>query len=130
MHNNKTLWASWVIQSQKERIFFSGDLAMIPITKPLVNATVLLISSLWKMAQYNEDWRAVHNMPEEAITGFQELGGNYLVPIHWGMFDLSVHNWYDPPREITKRAKAADIKLITPRLGAIIPLSVTRRFMR
>ena len=123
MHNNKTLWASWVIQSQKERIFFSGDSGYDTHYQAIGERYGPFDIVFMENGQYNEDWRAVHNMPEEAITGFQELGGDYLVPIHWGMFDLSVHNWYDPPREITKRAKAADIKLITPRLGAIIPLS-------
>ena len=44
------------------------------------------------------------------------------MPVHWGMFNLAPHNWFDPPSEITRRAKAEDIKLITPRLGQLISL--------
>jgi len=70
--------------------------------------------------QYDQGWKAVHNLPEEALKGFLELGGEYLVPIHWGMFNLAVHNWYDPPDEITRLAKDADVKLITPRFGQLV----------
>ena len=61
--------------------------------------------------QYNERWRFVHNMPEEVIPGFNDLGGSYLVPVHWGMFN--------PPTKVTRLAKECRIKLITPRLGKL-----------
>ena len=55
-------------------------------------------------------------------TSFQDVGGTYLVPVHWGMFNLAPHNWFDPPNEITKRARQADINLITTRIGQLISL--------
>ena len=122
IHNNKTLWASWVIQSQSDSVFFSGDSGYDTHYKQIGERYGPFDLIFMENGQYNEGWRAVHNMPEEAIKGFQELGGTYLVPVHWGMFNLSVHNWYDPPNEITKLAKQADIKLITPRLGQLVSL--------
>ena len=41
-------------------------------------------------------------MPEEAIQGFLDLKGKVLVPVHWGMFNLAIHNWYDPIQESVK----------------------------
>lgn len=67
-------------------------------------------------------WQAVHNLPKEAVAAFEDLGGRYLVPVHWGMFNLSVHNWYDPPNEITRLSREKTIDLITPRLGQLISL--------
>ena len=122
MHNNKTLWASWVIKGQKDNIYFSGDSGYDTHYKDIGDAYGPFDLVFMENGQYNERWRAVHNLPEEAVTAFQDLQGRYLVPVHWGMFDLSVHNWYDPPEDITKRAKAENIKLITPRLGHLISL--------
>ena len=73
--------------------------------------------------QYNIRWRAVHNMPEEVILGFKDLKGRHLVPIHWGMFSLSLHNWYDPIVESSSRAKKLGISIMTPRLGQFIGLN-------
>ena len=122
MHNNKTLWASWVIKSKSQSVFFSGDSGYDTHYKDIGKAYGPFDLIFMENGQYNEAWRAVHNMPDEVISAFQDLGGEYLVPVHWGMFDLSVHNWYDPPNEVTKRAQDANIKLITPRIGQLINL--------
>ena len=122
MHNNKTLWASWVIEGQQQSVFFSGDSGYDTHYKAIGEAYGPFDVVFMENGQYNEGWRAVHNMPEEAIKAFHDVGGTYLVPVHWGMFDLAVHNWYDPPNEVTRRAKEADIKLITPRLGQLVSM--------
>ena len=122
MHNNKTLWASWVIEGAKQSVYFSGDSGYDTHYKTIGETYGPFDVVFMENGQYNESWRAVHNMPEEAITAFQDVGGTYLVPVHWGMFNLAPHNWFDPPSEITRRAKAEDIKLITPRLGQLISL--------
>jgi len=56
------------------------------------------------------------------IKGFNDLGGRYLVPVHWGMFNMSLHNWFDPAVEVAARSKQSKIQLITPRLGELILL--------
>ena len=72
--------------------------------------------------QYNERWKAVHNMPSEVIQGFKDLKGKHLIPIHWGMFTLAMHNWYDPPVEIEKRAKKGNINVLIPKIGQVIDM--------
>ena len=72
--------------------------------------------------QYNTRWKEVHNMPDEVIKGFVDLKGENLIPIHWGMFTLAMHNWFDPPAEIKKRAKDQNISLITPIIGQVIDM--------
>ena len=122
MHSNKTLWASWVLKSKGKSVFFSGDSGYDTHYKAIGDALGPFDLVFMDYGQYDEGWRAVHNLPEEGIQGFQELGGDYLVPVGWGMFNLAVHNWYDPPKEATRLAKAEGIKLITPRFGQIISM--------
>ena len=123
MHNDKTLWASWVIAGKTESVYFSGDSGYDTHYKDIGRKYGPFDVVFMENGQYNESWRAVHNLPDEAITAFKDVGGTYLVPVHWGMFNLSVHNWFDPPNEITRLAKAEDIKLITPRLGQLIDIN-------
>jgi len=119
---NETLWASWVIKSPTDSIYYSGDSGYDTHYKTIGERFGPFDLVFMDSGQYNERWRTMHNMPEEMIKGFTELGGRYLVPVHWGMFNLSLHNWYDPANEATVRAKQQQIQLITPRLGELITL--------
>jgi hypothetical protein len=46
------------------------------------------------------------------------------------MFTLSLHNWYDPPSEITKRAEKQDISVMTPLMGQTVILDKLGVFER
>jgi L-ascorbate metabolism protein UlaG (beta-lactamase superfamily) len=59
-------------------------------------------------------------MPEEAAQAVLDLQGKAMVPIHWGMFSLALHDWFEPVEEIEKYAKKYGIKLITTKLGQIV----------
>ena len=72
--------------------------------------------------QYNVRWREVHNLPEEAVQASIDLKGRYLVAMGLGMFNLAIHNWYDPIQESVKFSKIHGVKLMTPKLGQLISL--------
>ena len=116
------MWSSWVIRSNKKSIFFSGDSGYADhyqnIGKKFGPFDIVFMDS----GQYNERWRAAHNMPNEVIKGFEDLKGKYLVPIGWGMFTLAMHDWYDPPVEIERRAKNKNIDLLIPMIGESVDL--------
>ena len=122
MDRNKTLWASWVLQGQEKSVYFSGDSGYDSHYKAIGQALGPFDLVFMDYGQYDKNWQAVHNLPEEGIKGFEDLGGEYLVPVGWGMFNLAVHSWYDPPQQATRLSKAKGIKLITPRLGQTISM--------
>ena len=122
LSGNTTLWASWVMKGAEESVYFSGDSGYDTHYQEIGEALGPFDLVFMDYGQYDEGWRAVHNLPEEGITGFIELKGEHLVPVGWGMFNLAVHNWYDPPEQATKLARARGIKLITPRLGQVISM--------
>ena len=119
---NSTLWASWVLQGQREAVYFSGDSGYDSHYQEIGKALGPFDLVFMDYGQYDKGWQAVHNLPEEGVKGFEELKGDYLVPVGWGMFNLAVHNWYDPPVQATKLARERGIKLITPRLGQVISM--------
>ncbi len=62
-------------------------------------------------------------MPEETAQATVDLQGKLMMPIHWGAFNLALHNWDDSPIRVSKKAKELGVKLVTPVIGeeVIIP---------
>ena len=73
--------------------------------------------------QYHARWRHVHNMPEEAVQAVLDMDGQLLVPIHWGMFTLSMHDWFEPPVRVLAEAARLDVRVLTPLLGQLVDVS-------
>ena len=65
----------------------------------------------------------MHQLPEEGIQAHLDLKGKAMVPIHWGMFNLALHTWYEPIERVSKEAKKQGVTLITPKLGQLISLN-------
>ena len=122
IETQKSLWASWVVKSGKRSFYFSGDSGYAKHYKQIGDKYGPMEVVFMDSGQYNTRWREVHNMPEEVIKGFIDLKGENLIPIHWGMFTLAMHNWFDPPVEIKKRAEEKSISLITPIIGQVIDM--------
>ena len=118
----KTLWASWIVKGGGKSVYYSGDSGYDVHYKDIGDRYGAFDIVFMDSGQYNERWAAVHNMPDQVIQGFLDLQGKHLVPVHWGMFTLSVHNWYDPPTEITKLAKPYNISVMTPLMGQTVRL--------
>jgi len=72
--------------------------------------------------QYNKNWPNIHMMPEECVQAAKDLKAGRLLPVHWGKFSLSLHDWDDPVKRVVKAAKLADQRIITPRIGEIVTL--------
>ena len=119
---SQTLWSSWVVQSADVSFYFSGDSGYDVHYKQVGDKFGPIDLVFIDSGQYNVRWREVHNLPEEAVQASIDLKGRYLVPVHWGMFNLAIHNWYDPIQESVKFSKIHDVKLMTPKLGQLISL--------
>jgi L-ascorbate metabolism protein UlaG (beta-lactamase superfamily) len=117
---SKTLWASWVVKTESNSFYFNGDSGYDIHYKRIGDEYGPFDLAFIDSGQYNERWREVHNMPEEAAQAVLDLKGKAMVPIHWGMFSLSLHDWFEPVEESEKYAKKYGIKLITPKLGQLV----------
>ena len=124
----KTLWASWIVRGKNNSFYFSGDSGYDTHYKKIGQKFGPFDLVFMDSGQYNIRWKAVHNMPNEVIQGFLDLKGRHLVPVHWSMFTLSLHNWYDPIVESSKRAKTLGLSIMTPRLGQVVRLDSKNYF--
>ena len=113
----KTLWSSWALRTEATSVYFSGDSGYAGHFKEIGDRLGPFDLTFIDAGQYNERWRQVHNLPPEVIDAFNDLRGDILVPIGWGMFTLALHDWYEPPAEISSRASKIGATVAIPRFG-------------
>jgi len=123
IHNNETLWASWIIKSSHHNLYFSGDSGYDTHFKEIGERYGPFDVTFLENGQYNKNWKYVHMFPSEAIEAFKDLKGRKLFPVHWGMFELSLHSWFDPIQKISKLAKENNINLLAPKIGQVVNAS-------
>lgn len=112
-----TLWSSWVIQSEKENLFFSGDGGYAPHFKEIGEKYGTFDLALMECGQYNEMWHEIHCTPEETAQAGVDVKAKRIIPIHWAGFKLALHEWTDPIIRVTKKAEALNLPVITPKIG-------------
>jgi L-ascorbate metabolism protein UlaG (beta-lactamase superfamily) len=124
--HDKTLWASWVVTSTKERVYFSGDTGYGPHFAEIGKRYGPFNLTLLECGQYDKAWPNVHMMPEQTVQAAKDLGTKLLVPIHWGAFVLALHAWAEPVERAGEAAMKLQIRFATPRLGQVLPVQATR----
>lgn len=112
-----TLWSSWIIQSHKDNIYFSGDSGYGEHFKQIGEKYGPFDFAMMECGQYNEMWTEIHMMPEQTIQASKDLQAKLIMPIHWGSFKLAMHPWDDPILRATQSAKELNVSITTPEIG-------------
>ncbi|GAB3480197.1 MBL fold metallo-hydrolase [Marinomonas epiphytica] len=114
---NKTLWGSWVIDSEHGKVFFSGDSGYFPGFKEIGERYGPFDLTLIETGAYDKDWPDIHMKPEQSVQAHMDLQGKVMVPIHNGTFDLAFHTWFDPFERVSAAAQQQSVQLSTPTFG-------------
>ena len=112
-----TLWSSWIIQSEHDNIFFSGDSGYGPHFKEIGDKYGPFDFAMMECGQYNELWPEIHMFPEETAQAGIDVQAKLIMPIHWGAFKLGMHPWTEPVERISKKADELGIEMIIPKIG-------------
>ena len=119
---NRTLWVSFVLQSEKRRIFLSGDtgygLHLTQIGKLFDGFDLAILEN----GQYDKRWAFIHMMPEETAKAAVELGAKSVLPAHSGKFAISNHAWDEPFTRLAKASRGKPYRLLTPVIGESVDL--------
>jgi len=119
---NRTLWASWVVQDGDLRLFFSGDSGYFSGFKAIGRKFGPFDATFIETGAYDSNWPNVHMQPEESVQAHIDLQGRWMLPIHNGTFDLSMHGWQDPFERVIASAKARGVRIMTPQFGEGVQL--------
>ena len=124
---NATLWASFVIQSERHKVFFSGDTGLTKQFEEVGRRYGPFDLVMLEVGAFHPSWRGIHLGPDNAIEAFRMLGGGTLLPVHWGTFQLALHAWDEPAETLLARAEREALRVLTPSIGAAIePTRVER----
>ncbi|MFD0664698.1 MBL fold metallo-hydrolase [Thermocatellispora tengchongensis] len=114
---NRTLWASWALAGERRRVFYTGDSGYFDGYADIGAQHGPFDLTLMQIGAYSHAWPDVHMTPEEAVTAHRDLGGQVLLPVHWGTFTLAFHPWGEPVDRLWRESKARDVRLAVPRPG-------------
>jgi L-ascorbate metabolism protein UlaG (beta-lactamase superfamily) len=123
---NRTLWCSWAIDDGERRVFFSGDSGYFAGFAEIGRRFGPFDFTLMETGAYNVQWPYVHMQPEETVRAHEDLRGRWLLPIHNGTFDLSVHPWFEPFERVLTLGNARNIAVATPMMGERIDIAAPR----
>lgn len=123
---NRTLWASWLLRSGSERIYYSGDTGYFPGFREIGARLGRIDIALMENGAYDSYWPTVHMTPEETVQAFQDLGARTLYLVHNSTFDLALHPWREPLERVATLAQQRGIALATPEIGEVLTLGKPR----
>ncbi len=108
---NERLWGSFIIQGADKTIYFSGDSGYGNHYQETARLFPDIDHFLIGIGAYEPRWfmKPNHNNPADALQAFQDANAKFLVPMHFGRFDLSD----EPPSEPLRllKEKAAELNL-------------------
>ncbi len=122
-NRDATLWGGWVILGKRTRFYTSGDGGYGAHFKEIGEKYGPFDIALMEGGQYDRRWPWVHMTPEEAVKAHVDVKGRNMMLIHWGAFTLAYHGWAEPIERALAEARKANVSLVAPQIGEIIPLS-------
>ncbi|MFP7288316.1 MBL fold metallo-hydrolase [Shouchella clausii] len=122
LDRDATLWCSWVIEGSR-KLFFSGDSGYGPHFRAIGQKFGPFDLTMMECGQYDDRWADIHMTPEQTVQAHREVGGGWLLPIHWGAFTLAFHDWTDPVARVLKAASEQGVRVTTPRAGEPVRLA-------
>ncbi len=117
---NATLWSSMVIQSERHRVFFSGDTGLTTEYASIRERLGPFDLVMLEVGAFHPAWGDIHLGPVNALKAHALLGGGAFLPVHWGTFSLAMHEWDEPVETLLKLAPSQGAPLLMPRLGEAV----------
>jgi L-ascorbate metabolism protein UlaG (beta-lactamase superfamily) len=118
----RSLWASYVIQSNNYKIYIGGDSGYDSHFELIGKKYGPFDLAILECGQYNAYWKFIHMMPEQTAQAGIDLQAKLVLPVHWGKFSLSVHPWDESITRFTKAAQELKLNYTTPLIGEQIKL--------
>jgi len=119
---NATLWTSWAVHGAKHRFYVSGDTGYSDHFGKIGAQHGPFDFAFVKVGAYGPGapWLDIHMSAEDAVRAANEVRAKRLFPVHWGTFNLAFHAWDEPIRRTLAAARAAQLDVVTPRVGETV----------
>jgi len=106
---NRVLWCSWLLDSGERRYYFAGDSGYFGGFAEFGRRFAPIDVAMLPIGAYEPRWfmQYQHMDPAEAWRAFQDLGARWMLPMHWGTFDLTDEPLDLPPDELLRAVAEA-----------------------
>ncbi|UZR97406.1 MBL fold metallo-hydrolase [Chondrinema litorale] len=121
----KSLWGGWVLKSDTENIYFSGDGGYGDHFKDVGERLGPFDFGIMECGQYNENWHLIHMYPEESVQAAIDAGVKVTMPVHWAGFALAQHSWKEPVIRFLEETEKLSVPVKTPLLGELFTYTNT-----
>jgi len=100
---NSMLWGSYLISDDETMVFVAGDTGYADHFKEIGRLYDDIDYAILPIGSYAPRHLHAHNhmTPEEAILAFRDLNAKFLLPVHYGTYDLSDEPIDEPLRRFT-----------------------------
>lgn len=124
LDHDTTLWASWMLITDRTKIFFSGDSGYGPHFKEIGRAYGPFDLAIMECGQYDRRWADIHMVPEQTALAAKEVEAKLLLPVHWAGFTLALHGWTEPVERLLEAAKQQKLAVMTPKIGELVQIGL------
>ncbi len=114
----QTLWSSFVIRGPKHTVFYGADSGWFEGFAEIGRQYGPFDLTMLEVGAYDPDWASIHLGPDRAADAHLALRGRQMMPIHWGLFNLAFHDWWQPVERLQEVAAEKGISLFLPEPGA------------
>lgn len=97
-------YGGYVVEGGEHSIYHSGDTAYFSGFREIGQRLHPQIALLPIGAYFPDSYRMVHTNPEEAVRGFVDTGAEWMVPMHYGTFNLGREPMDEPLRRLLAEA--------------------------
>lgn len=112
-----TLWASFVLKSSHHNLYFGADSGEWPGFAEIGQAYGPFDLTMLEIGASDPLWESIHLGPDRASEAHLALRGKVMFPIHWGLFDLALHEWRQPIERLLEISSKKGIELWMPSPG-------------
>lgn len=120
--SNKTLWASFLIETCSKNVFLSGDGGYGTHFKQIGERFPNIDLAILENGQYNEMWYDMHLMPQHLSDVVNDLAIKSFITVHHSKYALSNHSWEEPLENEQCAVQRTSAKLISAIIGEAVEL--------
>ncbi len=117
---NNTLWCGYVLKNEAHNVYYTGDTGYGEFFQEIrkrYGSPDLVIS---EDGQYDPKWPDCHMSPQEVVQAAEDLGTDWVIPVHWAGFALAEHAWNDPAEQLTMWIEKSQVSAATPKIGETV----------
>jgi len=107
MARDATLWCAWMLEAGERRYFYGGDSGYFHGFAEFARKFGPIDVAMLSIGAYEPRWmmRYAHMNPGEGHQAFLDLKARWMLPMHWGVFDLTDEPIDEPPRALAQAVK-------------------------